>query len=122
VQRYYARFTDRFRAELFEPHIQKDDLTWHSVEKALSYIEPSLSFWHHTTSLGILHNHAPISFNVADTVLNFCNNIPYERRIVRYFRHNLWHELVMRYLKHENVEQMVLGGLESQLVEEPALL
>ena len=122
IQRYYARFADKFRAELFEPHIQKEDLCWHSVEKALSYIEPGMAFWHHTANLGILHDHQPVSLNIADVVLNFCNQLPYEQRLVRYLRHNLWHELLMRYLKHDNVEQMVLSGLESQLVEEPALL
>ncbi|MGI0134889.1 MAG: hypothetical protein ACREBW_08035 [Candidatus Micrarchaeaceae archaeon] len=122
VQRYFARFADRFRAELFEPHVQKEDLSWHSVEKALGYIEPGMAFWHHTANLGILHDHQPVSFNVADAVLNFCNQLPYEQRMVHYLRRSLWHELIMRYLKHENVEQMVLASLESQLVEEPALL
>lgn len=116
IQRYYARFADRFRADLFEPHVQREDLSWHSIEKALSYIEPRLSFWHHTAALGLLHNHQPVSCNVVDACLNFCNRLPYEHRIVQYFRHSLWHELIIRYLQHDAVEQTVLGGLESQLV------
>src|SRR5581483_664733 len=76
VQRYFARFSERFRTELFEPHIQKEDLTWHSVEKALSYIEPGMAFWHHTANLGILHDREPVSLNIADVVLNFCNQLP----------------------------------------------
>lgn len=122
IQRYYARFADRFKAELFEPHVQKEDLSWHSIEKALSYIEPKLAFWHHTNNLGILHDHKPVSCNIIDAVLSFCNQLPYEHRIVQYFRYSLWHELIMSYLSHENVERTVLGGLESQLVEEPDLL
>lgn len=122
VQRYYARFAEHFRGELFEPHIQKEDLTWHSVEKALSYIEPNMAFWHHTAALGVLHHHDPISLNIADVVLSFCNRLPYEQRIVSHFRSSLWHELIMRYLKHENVEQTVLAGLESQLMDQPELL
>jgi hypothetical protein len=35
IQRYYGRFTSRFRAEVFEPHVHSDDLTWHSIEKVL---------------------------------------------------------------------------------------
>ena len=122
IQRYYARFTDRFRAHIFEPHTQQDDLTWHSIEKALSFIEPSLAFWHHTASLGLLHKHQPVSLNIIDAALNYCNQLPYKNRLVHYFRRNLWQELVIRYLKHESVEQMVIGSLESQLVEEPVVV
>lgn len=119
IQRYYARFVDRFRAEIFEPHIQADDLSWHSIEKVISHIDPAMEFWHHTTHLSLLHNHQPVSFNIIDVALNYCNQLDYEHRIVRYFRHSLWHELLIRYLKHENVEQLVVGGLESELVAVP---
>jgi hypothetical protein len=122
IQRYYARFADRFRSDLFEPHVQQEDLSWHSVEKALAYIEPRLDFWQHTASLGILHQHQPVSLNVIDAALSFCNQLPYENRIIHYFRNNLWHELIIRYLWHHPIEQTMLRGLESQLVEEPQLL
>jgi hypothetical protein len=122
VQRYYARFTYRFRADLFEPHVQREDLSWHSIEKALSHIEPSLEFWHHTTCLGYLHDHQPVSLNIIDVALNYCNQLPYSNRIVHYFRNSLWHELMIYYMKHENVEQAILGNLESQLVAEPAVV
>jgi hypothetical protein len=122
VQRYYARFADRFRADLFEPHIQREDLSWHSIEKALSHIDPSLDFWHHTTSLGYLHDHQPVSLNIIDVALNYCNQMPYPNRIVHYFRSSLWHELMIHYMKHENVEEAVLGNLETRLVEEPAVV
>ncbi len=121
VQRYYARFTDRFRAELFEPHIQAEDLSWHSIEKILSYIDPAMEFWHHTTHLSLLDNHKPVSCNIIDVTLNYCNSLAYEHRIVQYFQHSLWHELVIRYLKHENVEQLILGGIETDLVTEPEI-
>jgi hypothetical protein len=121
IQRYYARFTNRFSEEIFEPHVQKDDLTWHAVEKVLSHIEPTLEFWHNTTALSLLHEHEPVSMNIIDVALNYCNQLPYKNRIVDYFRHSLWHELLIRYLKHDAVEQTVLAGLHAELVTEPAL-
>lgn len=120
IQRYYARFGDRFREDIFEPHIQKEDLSWHSVEKALAHIAPALSFWHHTSTLGLHTGQKPVSMNVIDAALNFCNELPYKNRIVHYFRRSLWGELVIRYLKHENVEQAVVSSLESKLNPEPA--
>lgn len=121
IQRYYARFVDRFRAEIFEPHIQADDLSWHSIEKVLTHIDPAMEFWHHTTHLSLLQDHQPVSFNIIDVALNYCNGLDYQHRIVRYFRHSLWHELIIRYLKHDNVEQLVLGGLENELVSVPEI-
>jgi hypothetical protein len=118
IQRYYARFKGRFREEVFEPHIQQEDLSWHSVERILTHIEPSMEFWRHTTRLGLLHNHQAVSFNIIDVALSYCNNLPYEQRIVHYLRHSLWHELLIRYLKHDAVEQTVLSGLQKELVDE----
>lgn len=122
VQRYYARFKQAFRSEVFEPHIQIDDLSWHNIERVLTHLEPSLEFWRGTPALGLLHEHQPVSFNIADVALACCNQLPYGSRIVHYARHSLWHELLLGYLKHDNVEQSVLGQLQSQLVAEPALL
>lgn len=122
IQRYYGRFADRFRAEIFEPHIQAEDLTWHSIEKVLSYIDPSLDFWRNTTHLGLLHDHQAVSFNIIDAAINCCNQLPFEQRIMQYYRQSLWHELVIRYLKHDNVEQSVVSGLQQELVMEPELV
>jgi hypothetical protein len=122
VQRYYARFKSAFRSEIFEPHVQAEDLAWHSIEKVLAHLEPSMEFWKGTTHLSLLHDHQPVSFNIIDVALNYCNQLPYEQRIVQYFRHSLWHELLLRYLKHDSVEQSVLGQLQSELVAEPALI
>lgn len=121
IQRYYARFASRFREEIFAPHIQQEDLNWHSVERLLSRIEPSMEFWHNTSNLSLLHNHQPVSLNIIDVALNYCNQLPYKQRIVHYFQYSLWHELLIRYLKHEAVEQTVLAGLQAELVTEPAL-
>lgn len=119
IQRYYARFVDRFRAEIFEPHVQAEDLSWYSVEKMLSHIDPTLEFWHNTTHLSLLHEHRPVSLNIVDVALNYCNQLDFQHRVVRYFRHSLWHELLIRYLKHENVEHLVIGGLQDELVAQP---
>jgi hypothetical protein len=121
IQRYYARFQEAFRSDVFEPHIQASDLSWHSIEQVLEGIEASLGFWKDTDYLALVHDHQPVSLNIIDIALAVSNRLPYEQRIVHYLRHSLWHELLLKYLKHENVEQLVLGQLESKLVTEPAL-
>lgn len=122
IQRYYSRFQEAFHSNVFEPHIQASDLSWHSIEQVLKSIEPSLSFWEGTDYLSIVEDHQPISLNIIDVALAVCNNLPYEQRIVHYLQHSLQAELLLKYLKHDNVEQLVLERLESELVAEPALI
>jgi hypothetical protein len=121
IQRYYARLTEQFREELFEPHIRLEDMVWHPIEHTLGAIEPSLGFWKDTAHLGILHQRQPVSFNIVDVALNYCNKLPYERRVAHYFRQSLWHELLLQYLPHETVEQSVMGVLQPKLAKEAAL-
>lgn len=121
VQRYYARAKHHFSHEIFEPHIQLEDMAWHPIEKTLSAIEPSFDFWHHGAHLGVLDKNQPVSFNVIDAALNYCNQLPFERRLSHYFQRSLWHELLLRYLRHESVEQGVLGELQPEFATEKAL-
>lgn len=122
IQRYYARFRDAFKSEIFEPHIQAEDLSWHSIELVLEHLDPSLAFWKGTHHLSLLHDHESVSFNIIDVALSVCNQLPYKNRIVHYARLSLWHELLLKYLKHDSVEQTVLGQLQSELVTEPVLM
>jgi hypothetical protein len=118
IQRYYARLTHHQTEEVFEPHLQLEDMVWHPIEETLSTIEPTFRFWQDSAHLGLLHERGPVSLNVIDAALNYCNRMPFESRLAHYFQHSLWHELLMRYLQHETVEQAVLGELQPQLAEE----
>ncbi len=120
IQRYYSRFKASFESDMFE-HLHEDDLSWHSIEHALTELEPSMAFWQDTDALTHLYEHQPVSFNIIDVALAYCNQLPYADRIVHYGRISLWHELLLRYLKHEHVEQTMLSQLQPQLVTEPAL-
>ncbi len=118
IQRYYARLSHHFREAVFEPHIQMEDLAWHPIEKTMTAIEPSMAFWQHSSHLGLLDHTKPVSLNIIDTALNYCNQLPFERRVVQYFQRSLWHELLLRYLQHESVEQSVLTELQPALAYE----
>jgi hypothetical protein len=120
IQRYYARLTDQFREEVFGPHLQIEDMIWHPVEETLARIEAGFGFWHGTAHLGLLHDKKPVSFNLVDAALSYCNQLPFERRAVHYFQRSLWQELLLRYLRHEPVEETVLAELQPQLAAEMA--
>lgn len=122
IQRYYSQLTHHDREEVFEPHLQLEDIAWHPIEQALRAIEPTFEFWQHSAHLGLLHGRQPVSLNVIDAALNYCNQLPFERRIVQHFQRSLWHELLLRYLRHEPVEQTVLAELQPQLATETVLV
>jgi hypothetical protein len=121
IQRYYSRLSNHFREQLFEPHIQLEDMAWQPIERMLSHIEPSMAFWHDSSHLGLMQDRQPVSLNIVDAALNLCNHVPFENRIANYFRHSLWHELLLNYLNHDTVEQTVLAQLQPQLAVETAL-
>lgn len=118
IQRYYVRLAEHFREEVFEPHIMLEDMAWHPIEDTLSAIEPRFAFWKNSAHLGMLHQQKPVSCNLIDVALNYCNRLPFERRIVQYYQQSLWHELLLRYLRHDTVEQTVLEALQPQLATE----
>jgi hypothetical protein len=118
IQQYYARLSDHFREDILGPHIRQEDMAWQPIEEALSSIEPRLAFWKNSAHLGLLHQRQPVSFNIVDVALNYCNQLPFEQRVVQYFQQSLWHELMLKYLRHDTVEQTVLMALQPRLAIE----
>lgn len=121
IQRYYARFTDAYHPEIFEPHVQPDDLQWSSGEAALTALDPALGFWRGTSHLGLMHDGAIVSCNALDVALGFCNHLPFADRIVHFVRDNLWHELMMHYMNQDNLEATVHEQLAGELTRPLAL-
>jgi len=118
IHRYYSQIKEHFSEAVFEPYLQLEDMNWYNVERALTRIDPDLEFWQHTSYLGLLDpSQKPVSMNIVDAAINYCNQLPFEQRIVHYFQRSLWHELLLRYLKHEPLEQAVLGELQPVPVE-----
>lgn len=122
IQQYYVRMSDKFREELFEPHLLQDDISWVPIEKSLSKIESSFEFWHDTHHLAVVHDHKPVSFNILDVAVNYCNNLEFEDRIAKYLQVSLWQELLLKYINHDKVEQTVLSQLQPKLAAEPAMI
>ena len=121
IQRYYGKYTEAYHPEVFEPHVQPEDLQWHRGEDVLAQLAPTLTFWQDTQALGMLHDGQPVSMNVLDVALSYCNHLSFADRIVHFVRDNIWHELMMRYLNQTNLEEAVHRQLSSDLMPETAL-
>lgn len=118
IQRFYSETQKHLKSEVFEPHIQLEDIAWHPIEKTLSAIDPDLDFWHQSAHLGLLKDKRPVSLNIVDAALNYCNQLPFEQRIVHYFQRSLWHELLLRYLHPDSVEKLINNELQPELAAE----
>ena len=121
IQRYFARHPEAYNPDLFEPHVQREDLRWHSAEDILSGLHPRFEFWNGTGHLGLLSKGETVSLNIIDVVLNLCNALPYEQRLVRYARSHMWHELLLRYMRQGNIERAVHEQLGDELVGRASL-
>jgi len=129
VHRYFASHPEAYSADLFEPHIHPDDLKWQAAEDALASLHPRFEFWRGASHLAMLApNHAqdkhhlqPVSLNFLDAVLNFCNKLNYEQRVVHYVRDHVWHELMVRYMRQSSIEQTVHDQLSGELVDQSLL-
>jgi hypothetical protein len=119
IHRYYAGDRTAHGAAL-EPHLRLEDIIWQPIEQTLAAIEPSFDFWQRSGHLGLLSGRKPVSLNLLDAALNYCNRLPFDKRVSHYFRRSLWHELLLRYLQPESVEQAVNDELQPELAEEVA--
>jgi hypothetical protein len=121
IQRFYGRHQQAYHPDIFEPHVQPEDLSWFDAEHVLKDLQPALGFWEGTAALSLLYNGEPVSLNVLDVALGHCNQLSFTDRIIHFVRENIWHELMMRYLNQENLEQAIGQQLSKELVGEPAL-
>jgi hypothetical protein len=99
--------------EVFEPHVQPEDMALAESERALASKIPSLEFWEGTSSLAYLDNGQPVSLNMLDVALAASNNLGYHQRLARHARGTVWQELLARYLNQRNLDK-VLGQIAGQ--------
>lgn len=129
VHRYFASHPEAYSANLFEPHVHPDDLKWRAAEDALADLHPRFEFWRGAAHLGLLaHDNPhdkrhgqPVSVNFLDAVLNFCNKLAYEQRVVHHFRDHVWHQLMVRYMRQGSIEQTIQDQLSGELVDQNLL-
>jgi hypothetical protein len=112
IQRFYGRIGNKSHPEIFEPHIQPEDIEWRQAEEVMYRIEPALKFWEDVDYTGAMYNNYPVSFNLIDNILSYCNDLPYGQQSVMHFRSSLWDELLVHYLSQSQMEDTILGQLD----------
>lgn len=115
---FYGHGHASYHPDVFEPHVQPEDLAWHRVGQTLSDLQPVLSFWKETEMLGLLDGGSAVSLNVLDVALGLCNGLGYAERVVHNMREALGRELFARYLQQDYLQEKLSATLGRQLAPE----
>lgn len=117
VQRYFGKLKDEYHPEIFEPHVQPEDLHWRKAEELMYQIDPGLRFWKDMDYVGLMYNGKPVTFNFMDVSLSYSNDISYEDRYFYHFREALWNEIFVRYMGQGILEEQVLSQLDNEMIK-----
>lgn len=102
--------------EIFEPHIEPDDLAWRKTEEIIYRLEPALHFWHDMEYVAVEFDGRPISFNLMDIAVSYVNDLAYGTQAVHHYRESLWNEIYIRYLGEASLEKQVLKQLDNEMI------
>ncbi len=116
LQRYWSEAGTN-QPEIFEPHLQAEDLSWRQAEVELAAAVPALEFWADSSALGLVDGDQTVSLNLFDVALSLCNRLSFGQRVSHFLQGSVWHELLLHYLKSSEAAQSnILGQLDHQLV------
>lgn len=122
IHHYYGSNPRLQHPEIFDPHLQPEDLEYRKAEAVLFRIEPALHFWNDLDFVGLPLEDGTISFSLLDVSINLLNRVPYERRVSYHVRDALWNELYSRYLGQRSLERHMLQQLDEQLVPDAVVV
>lgn len=122
IHRHFADASPLSYPELFEPHIQADDLQNITPEAALIKIDPVFGLWQVARSCGVSYDGLPVSLNAMDAAVNYCNKLDFQQRSWAYVQEALGEELLLRYLRQPKVTNHVLRQLSAETPVEGILL
>ncbi len=117
IQRYFGKLKGEVHPEVFEPHLQPEDLHWRRAEEVLYDIDPELEFWRGLDYVGVLRGADTVTFALMDVSLGYSNSLGYEDRLLYHFRESLWNEVFMRYLGQKVLEEQLLMKLDNAMVK-----
>jgi hypothetical protein len=118
IQRYYGKIGESDKhPEVFQPHLQPEDLHWRSAEKILYQIDPEMKFWQDMDYVAVQKGGEIVTFNLMDVALSYANGIPFEDRYLYHFRESLWNEVFARYMGESVLREQLLIKLDNAVVK-----
>lgn len=121
IQRHFGVQNPKSHPELFEPHVQPEDLHWRKAESVLYWLEPALKFWEELDYIAMLNSDGIVPLGLMDNAVSFCNGLEYGQQSVGHFRASLWNELYAQYIGQEMFESQVLSQLNQNILQSDAM-
>ncbi|HVE81049.1 MAG TPA: hypothetical protein VNA68_02870 [Candidatus Dormibacteraeota bacterium] len=116
IQRYFGKLKNEPHPEIFEPHVQPEDLHWRKAEELLYEVDPYLTAWRDMDYVAVMKPDGPVTFNLMDISLSYSNGLKYQDRYLYHFRESLWNEIFARYMGQKVLEEQLLVKLNNDLI------
>ncbi|HSH31785.1 MAG TPA: hypothetical protein VK963_03935, partial [Candidatus Saccharimonadales bacterium] len=116
IQRYFGKLKHESHPEVFEPHVQPEDLHWRRAEAVLYDLDPELEFWRDLDYAAVTKQGDVVTFNLMDVSLSYSNQLAYPDRYLYHFRESLWNEIFARYLGQKTLEEQILVRLDNDMI------
>ncbi len=122
IQRYFGKLGDQ-PPEVFQPHVQPEDLHWRHAAEVLYEISPELKLWSdldYVARPGIDGN--PVSLNLFDVSFAYINAEKFDTRYFYHMRESLWNEIFMRYMGEPALRHQILEQLDNDTIKPEELV
>ncbi len=116
IHRHFGS-AERDHPDIFEPHVEPDDLLWRKTEETLYRLEPALHFWYDIEYVGVVFGDRPVSFNLMDMAVSYVNDLAYGEQSIHHLRESIWNEIYLRYVGEKAVENQILKQLNTETLE-----
>lgn len=121
IQRYFGKLGEQ-PPEVFQPHVQPEDLHWRKAAEVLYEVSPELKFWEDLEYVGRYDSDThPVALNLFDVSFAYSNKETFENRYFYHMREALWNELFMRYMGDTTLKTQILEQLDNDMIQ-PELL
>lgn len=116
IQRYFGKLPAEQHPEIFEPHVQPEDLHWRKAEEVLYKIDPEFEFWKDMDYVGLFIDGEPVTFNILDVAFSYAADGEFADRYLYHFRESLWNEIFIRYFNDKVLEEKILLKLDNEVI------
>lgn len=117
IQRYFGKIGHQ-PPEVFQPHVQPEDLHWRRAADAMYEVSPELKLWEgldYVARPG--KDGSPVALNLFDVSFAYSNEETFETRYFYHMREALWNEIFMRYMGEKELEKQVLKQLDNDMIK-----
>ncbi len=122
IQRYFGKIHES-PPEIFQPHVQPEDLHWRKAEESLYEISNELKFWQDMDYVAtVATDGKPVPFNLMDVSIGYSNSQNFTNRNFYHMRESLWNEIFIRYMGEAELKKQILQQLDNDMIKPEELV